>query len=143
MKHNENPQVSVASLLDGAKGYLTALEVLAPHLNRQLIYPIGLLASQALELALKAVLLNGGWTEDELRNKIGHDLKTVWDEARKEGLKVSWEHKYSVDVLSLSHEAPYLFRYPREKVAAAITEPEVLCRDVKAVITAVEKHVAP
>ena len=142
MKLNNNP-VSVVSLLEGAKGYLAALEILARHLNRQLIYPIGLLASQALELALKAVLLNDGWTEDELRKKIGHDLKTAWDEARKKGLKVNWEHKYSVDILSLSHEAPYLFRYPREKVAAAVTEPEVLCRDVKAVITAVEKHVAP
>lgn len=142
MKLNDNP-VSVASLLGGAKGYLAAMEVLARHLNKQLIYPIGLLASQALELALKAVLLNGGWTEDDLRKKIGHDLKTAWDEARKEGLKVHWEHKYSVEVLSLSHEAPYLFRYPREKVAAAVTELEVLCRDVKAVITAVEKHVAP
>lgn len=142
MKLNDNP-VSVASLLEGAKGYLAALEVLARHLNRQLIYPIGLLASQALELALKAVLLNGGWTEADLRKKIGHDLKTAWDEARKEGLKVNWEHKYSVEVLSLSHEDPYLFRYPREKVAAAVTEPEVLCGDVKAVIAAVEKHVAP
>lgn len=143
MRLNDNP-VSVASLLEGAKGYLAALEVLATtHLNKQLVYPIGLLASQALELALKAVLLNGGWTEVDLRNKIRHNLKTAWDEARKKGLKINWEHKYSVEVLSLSHETPYLFRYPREKVAAAITEPQVLCRDVKAVITAVEKHVAP
>lgn len=141
MRLHENP-VSTVSLLDGAKDYLSALEVLAEHPNRQLVYPIGLLASQALELALKAVLLSGGWTEAELKSKIGHDLKTAWNEAIKKGLKVNWEHKYSVEVLSLSHEAPYLFRYPREKVAAAITEPQVLCRDVEAVITAIEKYVA-
>ena len=143
MLNDRSNTVSVASPLDGARGYLAALEVLvATPLNRQLIYPIGLVASQALELGLKALLLNERWTEDELRNKIGHNLKMAWDEARKVGLKVDWAHTYSIDVLSLSHEAPYLFRYPREKVAAAITEPEVLFRDVKAVINAVEKHLA-
>jgi len=141
MKLNGYP-VSVESLLEGARGYLSALETLAEHPSRQLVEPIGLLASQALELALKAVLLHGGWTEHQLISKVGHDLNEAWAEAKKKGLKVNWEHRFSVEVLSLSHNSPYLFRYPREKVGAAITEPEVLCKDVKAVIAAVEKHVA-
>jgi hypothetical protein len=141
MKLNGCP-VSVESLLEGAKGYLSALETLAKHPAKQLVEPIGLLASQALELALKAVLLHGGWTERQLISTVGHDLKKAWEEAKKKGLKISWEHRFSVDVLSLSHNSPYLFRYPREKVGAAITEPEVLCKDVQAVIAAVEEHVA-
>ena len=139
----KNNSVSVESLLNGSRGYLAALEILATHLNKQLIYPIGLLASQALELALKAVLLKSGWTEDKLKNKIGHNLKFAWDEAKKEGLKVKLQHSYSVEVLSLSHESPYLFRYPQDKIPAAITEPEILCSDVKAVIVAAERFVAP
>lgn len=141
MELKNNP-LSVASLLDGSKGYLAALEILITHLNRKLICPIGLLASQALELSLKAVLLKNGWTEEDLRRKIGHNLIAAWDEAKKEGLRVNLEHRYSIEVLSLSHESPYLFRYPQDKVAAAVTDPEVLCRDVKAVITAAERHVA-
>jgi hypothetical protein len=59
MKLNGYP-ISPASLLEGAKSYLFALETLAEHPNGQLIDPMGLLASQAVELALKAVLLHSG-----------------------------------------------------------------------------------
>lgn len=141
MKLTGHP-VSVEALLEGAKGYLSALGTLAEHPTKQLVEPIGLLASQAVELALKAVLLHGGWTEHQLITKIGHDLKKAWEEAKKTGLEIDWEHRFSVEVLSLSHNSPYLFRYPREKIGTAITEPEVLCNDVKAVIDAAERHVA-
>jgi hypothetical protein len=70
-------------------------------------------------------------------------LEAAWNEAAKGGLKISWEHKFSVQVISLSHDSPYLFRYPREKVAAAVTETQLLCGDVRAIITTVEKLVAP
>lgn len=134
--------VSVQSLLEGANSYFSALDALATNPKDSFLDPMGLLASQAIELALKAYLLHAGWTERQLRTVVGHDLRTAWQKATNKGLRIHCEHRFSVDVLALSHDSPYLFRYPRERVGAAITEPQVLCRDVKAVITSVEKYVS-
>ena len=126
--------------MERAREYLIALEILAEHLSKSILPPIGLIASQAIELGLKAFLLNKGWTESEVK-KVGHNLEKLWKEATKAGLRINGEHKFSVDVLSLSHDAPFLFRYPQDKVAVAITEPAVLCLAVKAIIDSVEDKI--
>lgn len=133
--------VSVSSMLEGAKNYLSALETLSLNPRGEFLEPIGLLASQAVELALKAYLLHAGWSETDLRRVVGHDLNTAWREATKNGLRIHFEHRFSVDVLTLSHDSPYLFRYPREKLGSAIPDLEILCRDVRAVIATVQESV--
>jgi hypothetical protein len=130
--------VSASSLLEGAKNYLAALETLSANPKGELLEPMGLLASQAVELALKAYLLHIGWSERDLRTVVGHDLNAAWREATSKGLRIHWEHRFSIELLSLSHDSPYLFRYPRDKLGAAITGLDVLCRDVRAVIASVE-----
>ncbi len=71
--------------METAKGYLNALEIIVEHidLNKPILHPIGLLASQAIELSLKAYLLAKGWEEKQLK-KIGHDLEQAWDETKKQ-----------------------------------------------------------
>ena len=129
--------------IETAKGYLNALEIIVENinLNKPILHPIGLLASQAIELSLKAYLLSKDWEEKQLR-KIGHDLEQAWNESVKAGLRISIDPKFSVQVLSLSHDSPYLFRYPQNKVAAGITEPSVLCKDVKTIIETIENEIS-
>jgi hypothetical protein len=127
--------------IETAKGYLNALEIIVESidLNKPVLYPIGLLASQAIELSLKAYLLSKGWTEKQLK-QIGHDLGQALEEAVQAGLRISPSNKFSVQVLSLSHDSPYLFRYPQNKVAAGITEPSILCQDVRTIIETIENE---
>jgi hypothetical protein len=126
--------------LDRAQEYFSAVEILAPRLTADTIAPIGLLASHAIELGLKAYLLHIGRSERDLK-KIGHDLRKAWGEAAKAGLRVDLVHTFSVDVLSLSHDDPFLFRYPKSKNAVAITEPAEVCSAVKAIIEAVANQI--
>lgn len=127
-----------ATFLERAKEYSVALDILSGHLRKATVAPMGLLASQAIELALKAYLLHAGESEKTLRN-IGHDLRGAWDAAFSKGLRIKTDHRFSVDLLSLSHDSPYLFRYPQEKIAVGITPPEVLSQDVASIIHAVEE----
>ncbi len=124
--------------LDKAKEYLSALEVLVEQPARSGVLPIGLLASQAIELSLKAFLLSIGWDETDIKSELGHDLVKAWDTSKAEGLKIGWESNFSVAILSLSHNAPYLFRYPKDRVAAGIPELGVLQKDVSNIICVVD-----
>jgi len=126
--------------LERANGYLKALEVLKDNLSKATIPPIGLLASQAIELALKALMLHNGATENELR-AVGHDLESAWAESSARGLGLGSTPPFSIQVLSLSHDSPFLFRYPQEKVLVAITDPNRLYRDVKSLVEAVRKKI--
>jgi len=118
--------MEATNYIETAKGYLKALDIIVKNidLNRPILYPIGLLASQAIELSLKAYLLSRGWEQKKIKI-IGHDLEQAWEETVKEGLRISVDPKFSVQVLSLSHDSPYLFRYPQNKVAVGITEPSI------------------
>ena len=129
-------KVSAEGFLERSHEYFAALEILQEHFSATIIYPIGLVASQAIELALKAFLLHSGASESELK-KIGHNLQGAWEACSKKGLGLGRSPSFSVQVLSLSHDSPYLFRYPQEKIAVALTQPDELLRDVKAIVDAV------
>ena len=131
--------MEATNYIETAKGYLNALEIIVENINinKPILNPIGLLASQAIELSLKSYLLSKGWEQKQLK-KIGHDLEQAWNESIKAGLRISINPKFSVQILSLSHDSPYLFRYPQRKVAAGITEPNILCQDVRTIIETIE-----
>lgn len=129
--------------IEAAKGYYSALQTLVDNIsiNKDTLSPIGLMASQAIELALKAYLTAKGRKERELI-AIGHDLSALLDEAQKEGLKTHFDQDFSVNVLSLNHNRPFLYRYPKNGVAAAITKPRVLVDHVGSIIEKVEKSIS-
>lgn len=133
--------MEASNYIETAKGYLNALEIIVEniHINKSILHPIGLLASQAIELSLKSYLISKGWEENKLK-KIGHNLEKAMEESSKAGLKINLSQKFSVQVLSLSHDSPFLFRYPKTKVAAGITEPNVLCKDVRTIIETIENE---
>lgn len=133
--------MSAENFIETAKGYLAALQAVVDNLPRDknIVHPIGLLASQAIELSLKGYLLKKGWDTATIRKELGHNLEKAWNAASKNGLKLHFDHAFTVSVLNISHDKPYLFRYPEDGVAAGIPEPKVLCDDVATIIDAVEK----
>jgi hypothetical protein len=133
--------MSFEKYLNSAKGYFHGLQVLTSNLQQNTVDPIGLLASQSIELSLKAYLLYVGWNEKQLK-KIGHDLVEAWTNARKNDLPISKEPAFSIQLLSLSHDAPYLFRYPKGKAVTAIPSPDQLCREIGNLIYIVENEIA-
>lgn len=68
------------------------------------------LASWALELALKAHLVQRGKTKRELR-PIQHDLTALWQLAFAEGLPLASSPPHWCSLLSQTHDAPYHQRY--------------------------------
>ncbi len=80
-----NNQLSAASLLSGSKEYFHAMKILSSHLSNKTVRPIGLMASQSIELILKSYLVINGWDEPRLKKEIGHDLEKAWKEARGVG----------------------------------------------------------
>lgn len=133
-----NNRLTSENFLNTANGYLAALQILADNakLNKAILHPIGLLASQAVELGLKSYLLSKGQNDSDLKN-IGHNLDKAWDASIKAGLRLNVDNQFSVRVLSLSHDKPFYYRYPQEGIAAGITDTDVLCQDIKAILDAV------
>ena len=128
--------ISPGRFLERARDYAAALEVLKDRLSNDMVAPMGLLASQAIELGLKAYLLHSGCDEGDLK-KIGHDLEAAWACAAESGLGLGTAPSFSVQVLSLSHNSPYLFRYPQDKVAVGITPPDALYMEVRGLLATV------
>ena len=127
----------VRKYIERAREFQAAVQILCGEHGRHTLSAIGLLASHAIELALKAYLVKHGKTEKEIKN-IGHDLSLAWREAKNLGLRLQWDEEYTMQVLNLSHSVPYLFRYPITGVAEGITAPEVLNRHLETIITEVE-----
>lgn len=72
----------------------------------------------AIELALKAFLLNGGRTERELR-RLGHDLSRMLEQAEALGLTGTGSRHFRVAVLGANYK-DRLFAYPEEGNLAII-----------------------
>lgn len=132
--------MSAEKYLNSAKGYLTGLEILTEKLRGQTVDSMGLLASQSIELCLKAYLISIGWDEKQLKT-IGHDLVKAWSYAKEGGLSISKEPSFEIQLLAISHDSPYYFRYPQEKIATAIPPPDQLCNEVTNLIEIVENEI--
>jgi len=133
--------ISANGFLERSNDYLTGLNKLCEEPKSNLVPPIGLLASHCIELALKAYLIHIGYNETQIKD-LGHNLSKAWDEAKSKGLKISSNHKFTVDILSIHHDRPFWYRYPEEKIGVGITEISVLYDDVKAIYEAVEASIS-
>jgi hypothetical protein len=98
------PPPSAGSFLDQAERYVDAAVLLADAARS--VDPIGLLASHAVELLLKAFLLHRGLEPGELK-RVGRDLMALWCLAHGAGLPIDPEQPYWIRVLDLSHDWPY------------------------------------
>jgi hypothetical protein len=86
-KQPPNSQQTLLALdfFDRAKQFRRGCETL-PGLGRPPEWPRYLLFYHAVELALKAYLLQYGVSEKDLKDKFGHNLTALMDEAVKRGL---------------------------------------------------------
>jgi hypothetical protein len=76
------------------------------------------LLGMAIELSLKAFLMNGGRPERDLR-KLGHDLRRLLKECESLGLKNTGSRHFRLSVLGANYE-DRLFAYPEEAVLTVI-----------------------
>ena len=111
-----------AGLLAGARECSRAVSVLAHHSAG--VGAIAILAAHAVELALKAFLRQGGWSDDQLR-PMGHNLLDTWSAADEAGLALgavpSW-----VKILDRIHHQPFAGRYPTAHGEVATPHPSQL-----------------
>ena len=105
------------TLIDGARMYAAAADdVNERHPNS--LHVLSHLLGMAIELALKAFLLNGGLTEHDLR-RLGHDLRALLKEAEVLGLTSTGSRHFRLSVLGANYE-DRIFAYPEEGVLTII-----------------------
>ena len=68
---------------------------------------------RAIELVLKTYLALHGFTQDELQDKFGHELKELLDEADKLDLAISQSARCEIKLLDEAHRKHWA-RYPKE-----------------------------
>ncbi len=105
--------VTSGTLIDGARMYAAAADAVNER-HPNALHVLSHLLGMAIELALKAFLLNGGQRERELR-KIGHDLPALLAEAEARGLTSTGSRHFRISVLGANYE-DRLFAYPSEGV---------------------------
>jgi hypothetical protein len=76
------------------------------------------LLGMAIELTLKAFLVNSGWTERDLR-RLSHDLPALLAEAEKLGLTPTGSRHFRLSVLGANYE-DRIFAYPTEALLTVI-----------------------
>ncbi len=105
------------TLIDGARMYAAAADAVNER-HPNALHVLSHLLGMAIELALKAFLLNGGRTERDLR-KIGHDLPALLTEAEARGLTSTGSQHFRISVLGANYE-DRIFAYPSEGVLTII-----------------------
>lgn len=101
------------TLIDGARMYAAAADAVNDRYPNS-VHVLSHLLGMAIELALKAFLLNGGRTEQELR-KFGHDLRRLLEECESLGLKETGSRNFRLAGLGANYEDRQ-FAYPEEGV---------------------------
>lgn len=84
-KSIKNNGVTQDTLLENAKEFLIAAEVILNHYKNNISMPIYFLFARSIELSLKSFLASRGAKESQLKN-IGHDIYKLFLEAKKKGL---------------------------------------------------------
>jgi hypothetical protein len=78
-------QLTPGTLIDGARMYAAAADTVNQRYPNS-VHVLSHMLGMAIELALKAFLLNGGRTEKDLR-RLGHDLGSLLKETESLGLR--------------------------------------------------------
>jgi hypothetical protein len=122
---------SASSYLHGGRQFLDATERLTG-----LAAPLGLVAGQCLELALKSYLLQTGMSEDDFkaRGGIGHDLQAAWSLCIEKGLQLEAPMPLWAKHLHAGHERPFLFRYAQDNSGIVLPPMEALVEGLRRVL---------
>ena len=143
MEQPPRSPVSAHSLLVGAQELSVAVATLVQH-ARGSARATNLLAAHCVELSLKSFLLSRGWSEDQLRAKVRHDLIQAWSAAREAGLSLDPEPPYWCQLLQTVHDDPYFGRYPPANSGLVTPNPDELQARLKELVALVstEEHAA-
>jgi hypothetical protein len=143
MEQPPRSPVSAHSLLAGARELSAAVATLVQN-ARGSARAMALLAAHCVELSLKSFLLSCGWSEDDLQNKLGHDLIKAWSAAREAGLSLDAEPPYWCQLLQTVHDRPYFGRYPPANSGLVTPNPGELQARITELIALVssERHAA-
>ena len=103
--------LTAGTLIDGARMYAAAADAVNdrfPNSLHVLSHTLGM----AIELALKAFLVNAGRSKQDLR-KLGHDLPALLKEAEGLGLTKTGSRHFRLRVLGVNY-GERIFAYPEE-----------------------------
>jgi hypothetical protein len=101
------------TLIDGARMYAAGADAVNDRYPNSM-HVLSHLLGMAIELGLKAFLLNGWRTEQELR-QFGHDLRRLLEECESLGLTGTGSRHFRLAVLGANYEERR-FAYPEEAV---------------------------
>jgi hypothetical protein len=101
--------ITPASLIDGAWHYAAAADAVNEQ-HPELWHVINHLLGISIELALKALLLQHGYTDKHLR-KLGHNLHALFAEAVEHGLRYTDSRNFRL-IMHGNHYRDRLFAYP-------------------------------
>ena len=101
------------TFIDGARMYAAGADAVNDRYPNSM-HVLSHLLGMAIELGLKAFLLNGGRTEQELR-QFGHDLRRLLEECESLGLTRTGSRHFRLAVLGANYEERQ-FAYPEEAV---------------------------
>jgi len=147
---NADMQAGNASIgpLRPAHGYLAAARALLPALHvlarssEDVTVARALLASHALECALKSYLAHAGVAERDLRDQSRrHNLETLWREAANAGLALQQPAPPWCITLNTLHDSPFHLRYPLRVHGLVLPGSEPLTAELQSVVDTVSATV--
>lgn len=136
MTSSGNHDVSPTSLFRTAQSFYKAAEAIDPVVAAA---PFGFVAAQCLELALKTFLMKkAGMTEEDLINKVGHDLRKAWLRCVQNGLPLDAKMPSWAAYLGAGHRKPYRFRYGRNNTGMVLASKATILDQLRQVLAIVQ-----
>ena len=139
MKSDELPEPSESSLLRVAYSCHEGLKILATNFHSQMLVPFGIVAGHCVEALLKCHLLQNGWTNEELKKKIGHDLEAAWRAGAECGPPITGEPPMWVLVLNAGHKRPFIYRYTPHQYGVGTPRAEEVIEPIAPILEALRK----
>jgi len=93
---------------------------------------MGILAGFCLEMALKASLMQSGYSVRKVRS-YGHNIESLWKEAAINS-QINDEIPDWAQCIAKHHDQPYQYRYPGHQVGVGIKDPEKLPGELEKII---------
>jgi hypothetical protein len=122
----------------GSQGFLEATKILADA--KVTAGPLGHVAAQCLELALKAYLLSTGMTEQDFLPRSGgisHSISKAWALCVQKGLALDATMPLWAFQLDGGHDTPHMFRYARTNSGIVLPAPPKLLDGLRGVLATV------
>ncbi|MEI6215441.1 MAG: hypothetical protein WCP10_15160 [Desulfuromonadales bacterium] len=124
----ELPTLGPASLSDSYLNSANSLFVGAEELSKgtsEMAIACSFLCAQVVECTLKSYVSHVGVTEKDLKNNLlRHNLILLWGMAADKGLPINNEPPEWCNILSNTHDSPYVLRY--QKGTMLIQTPDLI-----------------